>query len=78
MNDQKEFDVIGYMTITVHTKVHARSAKEARQIASKRQPIDLCRHCAGSDDLEEIFEAWCPLDLDGTPDIQHVEERRKR
>ena len=71
-----EYDVIAYMTITVHTRVCANSASEARVRAANRHPVDLCLHCGGDD---ELAEAWCPAGgLDGEPRIERVEEVKKR
>jgi hypothetical protein len=65
--------VVAEMTISVGTEVEARSAEQAKDIASRRGVMTLCHSCASN--REGRTTEWCTSgELDGEPEIVAVEE----
>lgn len=68
MSEQKRrYTVVGAVTISVHTVVHAASEEEAREIAGERP-----NGSSGKADCGEEREAWIGEELDGEVTIVHV------
>ncbi len=67
----KEFVVVANVTISVHTRIRARSAAAAIEEASGRGMPTLCHQCAGGNPDED----WCTSgELDGEPVKLRIEE----
>lgn len=68
------FQVNAQMTISVHTIVEAKDAKEAKRLAEERTVQGLCHQCAGSTRFKENEEEWRTSgELDGEPTELEVE-----
>ena len=62
------FDVHGYVTISVHTRVRADNDELAKEKAGSRDTGE-----CGPSHSEEHYEAWIADGLDGMPTITRVE-----
>lgn len=66
-----EFVVVSEVTISMHTRVEAKTAKEAVRVAEGRGMVGLCHQCSGGDPREEWVTSG---ELDGEPQKIRVEE----
>lgn len=63
--------VSGQVTISVSTRVEAKSKKEAKKLAADRGLVNLCRQCADGDPDDEWVTSG---ELDGIPSILEINE----
>lgn len=70
MKPLRRYIVTGEVTISVHTEVEARSAKEARELADEHGVMSLCHSCSA----ESCDEQWVTSgELDGAVKIRDAE-----
>ena len=68
----KWFMVSGLVTISIFTKVQAKDANAALELAKGRDMVGLCFQCGGSDQQGECFVT--SGEMDGVPEGLQVEE----